>query len=386
MSIYRTLLEEDEINVIDNKDNDGYEEVKDLMDVIDDGEVNIQEVEDAADAEFGPDDVDDIMDEFCLVIAESEMAWNTVLEGIGVRELNEAVRGINEEKIDMESIKSFFGGMKEKVAALYTKIMGVLKKYSEAAVSAIKFNITFTQKHREDIINGAKAGVSIQGYPYSGMSGAGKFFKAQPFLKTKAFKIASSDAVDSVIYNGNDKVADIQTIIGALTGGKVNASKKEYKSEMIAYLRGNDHKVAIKASGKDLIAVLEDKKGMLKAIQDVNDSAKSEYKSMIKALHKLEKVYEKRGKKIGNEKSKNYDLRGATAAGEGKANAAYLANSMKDLLNVSTIAKGAILKMVKEQAHQARKLANACVKASKKGSKGIEESFEYGYLSDLNLI
>ena len=135
MAIYRALLEEDEINVIDNNDNDGYEEVKDLMDVIDDGEINMQEVEDAADAEFGPDDVDDIMDEFCVVIAESEMAWNTVLEGIGIRELNEAVHGINEEKINLDSVKSFFSGLKEKVTALFSRLMETLKKYASSFAS-----------------------------------------------------------------------------------------------------------------------------------------------------------------------------------------------------------------------------------------------------------
>jgi len=407
MSIYRTLLEEDEINVIDNEDNDGFEEVKDLMEVIDDGEINMQEVEDAADAEFGPDeDVEDIMDEFCLLIAESESAWNLVLEGIGIRELNEAVQGINEEKIDMESVKSFFGGLKEKVVNLYNKVIGTIKKYAESAMAAVKFNLDFVAKNREAIIDGAKSGVSVQGYPYSGMKGAAKYFNANPLTKTKAYKLAmgGDEALNSARYDQQDRVADLQKVISALTGGKVAASSRSYKKEMVAYLRGGTEKVAVKASGKDIIAVLEDKEGMIKAINDAQNSAKEECKEVVKALHKLEKSYAKAAgreknstiDRIGTGAMKSYGIKtkgerkyasaDAAAADSKKNRAAVIAQGLNNVLSVSTIAKGTILKMVKEQAQQARKLANACIKASKKGSKGIEESFEYGYLSDLNLI
>ena len=60
---YHSLLE-DSINDLD-KNNDGAAEMKELQDVVaDDNDINTQEIEDAQDAEFGPDDsVKDIMDE-----------------------------------------------------------------------------------------------------------------------------------------------------------------------------------------------------------------------------------------------------------------------------------------------------------------------------------
>ena len=316
------------------------------------------------------------------------MAWNTILESIGVRELNEAVQGINEEKIDMESVKSFFGGLKEKVTALFSKLIATLQKYANSASAAIKFNTTFTQKHREDIINGAKAGVSIPGYSYAGMASASKYFNAKPLLKSNAYKLAmgGDEAILNSRYEAQDATADMQKIIGTLTNGKVDVTKREYKAEMVDYLRGSDHKVDIKASGKDLIAILEDKKGMMKAVKDAQDSTKEEFKAVVKALHRLEKAYGKRYTKNAMYSNRKFETKKAVDSSAGYNRAVYLAKVLDRMLKVSAIAKGTILKMVKEQAHQARKLANACVKAAKKSDKGIDESFEYGYLSDLNLI
>ena len=378
MSLYRTLLEDDTINALDN-DNDGYEEARDLMDVIDDEEINAQEIEDAQEAEFGPDDIDDIMDETAMIIAESEMAWNAIMESIGIRELNEAVNGINEAESDAKSAKEFFNGAKANAGELFGKLMNTTRKWKDTALAALNFNAKFLAKHREDIIEGSKAGGSISGYPYTGMNAAVKFINNNGLAATKAYKIAMGGSTAGVSYTSADRVADMNKVISKLAGGQ-DMSHGEFKKAMLATIRGGSSPTDISMKGSDVVAILSDKDSLSNAVDSMSNQTKAEFKSLAKAIAKLERSYGKAARGAD-------DKYGKASNKDSKATAVTVQKALKDCTNLSAMARSVVMKCITERARQARKLANIYIKNAKgKGKGAIKESFEYGYLSDLDLI
>ena len=365
MSFYRTLLEGD-VNVLDN-DNDGSEMAKKLMKEIDDQEINIDEVESAADAEFEPGEgVDDIMDEMYMAIAEAEMDWNAMMQEAGLMELSEAARGIVTEG-KMDSVKDFFNKTKEKIKEFFNKVWQVIQRWASNLTAVVATNKKLASKYADKIKSGYEKYKSdssidrIEGYTFSGVEEAFNKFKAKAEVK---------------YAEGEDGGREILRSLRKEYAGSEDSS--DFRSNMMEKLRGSKDTVKLSISGEEVIKMLKEDEVTKKKVREAMNQSKKEFKSAIKKVDELQKKAEKAaGSKDAAEKA------------EGKANYAKYtvqATNIREQLKILQIVRSCLLSAIGAKAKQARKVANAYIRlGNKEKYKGFQNE-SYGFLSGLNLI
>lgn len=400
MAIYRAMLE-DSINDLDTN-NDGAKETKELMDVIDKQEINTQEVEDAQDAEFGPDDVDDILDETVMAIAESYTGYYAILESLAVAELQEAARsnergevrgGRVSEEFDKKTKKGVVSAMKQRLTALCTRILASINKL----LTALKRLFTdqkalYAEKYGPRILKGGKkAGVlEVKGYPYDGLDKALKNFNKNMVTSSTVYKKVNAGKSIS----DSDITGDYSRIFGGIMDVGNADSPRKYKGALVKALRGADKPAKVKMSAEDVLKVLKASKQDIKTVQGVAKLIKEEFKSAIKALDSWAARAER-----GNARGEGDERGGST----GISNSA-VATAMNRYIDFVAAARAAIIKCVAERARQANHLGNKYWRkglgkdaSNERGGRtndaraemresAIENSFKYGYLSNLNLI
>lgn len=371
MGIYRTLLE-DNVNILDS-DNDGSKEMKELMGEIDNAEINASEVENAAEAEFGDgESVSDIMDESYMIIAESEMAWNEVMQAIGIREADYARRGV-EVIYEAPDIKGFFKKAKDKIVETFKKIWEVIQRWAKNVMATVTLNKKFAEKYAtqiaegEKIYNRDKSIKRIDGYSFAGLDAGIKMFTVE-FVSEKAF--------NDVNKNDDKEVttADAKEIVNALRKKMSGSSGQgDFRDNVLKMLRGSDDKGKTHMTASEVIDILTDKDNARKTVKDAATQMKKEMKAALRELESTEKA--------------------AKQDKDGKAmTAAAIAISLtKQLIAVSSIFRSALLSCISQRKRQARKFGNLYVRISNKNDKkgfhkGYKESSEYGFLGSLNLV
>lgn len=367
MGIYRTLLE-DEVTYLDDH-NDGAASMEELMDAVDNQEINVDEVENAQSAEFDETkDADEIMEEATMALAESEMAWNMMMEDFAIAEASRANSGVLTESMD--DIKNWFKNAIEKVKEFFKKVWQVIQRWASNITSMILTDKKFVEKNRAKIEAGykvIKADKSKweEGYPFSGLDDAIKEitnYESDPRYKTISVILDHLDDENFANKYGNDayKIAD--------------DSEYREKDKMKKEIYGESKEMVMEA--KDVIAILSDKGDTKKAIKKAADGAKKSFNKWLKALKNAEK-------KVSNKKSEDYN---GTAANTYKT--IISANTaVKKLQTEAQNARNLILAAIKKRKHQARVFGNLYVRAANKDKyKGFQNESGYGYLSGLNLI
>lgn len=397
MAIYRAMLE-DSINDLDTN-NDGAKETKELMDVIDKQEINAQEVEDAQDAEFGPDDVDDILDETVIAIAESYTGYYAIIESLAIAELHEAARsnergevrgGRVSEEFDKNTKKGVISAMKQRLAALCTRIISSINKLLTALKRVFFDNhALYAELAGKKILKGGSRGMlEVKGYPYDGLDKALKGFNKDMVTSSVVYKKVNSGKAVS----DSDIAGDYSRIFGGIMDVGNAESPRTYKKALIQALRGADKPVMVKMSAEDVLKILKNSKADYQLISNTAKLIKSEFKSAIKAI---DSWASRGGEARGN--AREGDARG----GESGLSANAVAKAMNRYIDFVAAARAAIVKASADRARQARKLAHKYWRAglgkdvdvrgreargAEMRESAIENSFKYGYLSNLNLI
>lgn len=380
MAIYRSLIE-DSINDLDTN-NDGYKETKELMDQIEGNDINRQEIDDAQDADFGPDDIDDIMDEACMAIAESQAVYYETMQALALDELMEAargnVRGEVSEEFDKQTKKKANSALKNKFASLLSRILSSIRKFINKLNDIVKRDKAFIAKNEAKIVAGAKAigVVSIKGYSYAGLDPTIKKLSKDNVTSSKIYKAATSGRGMSQ----SDVTADFNRIVNGMAGADVDGSIKAYNQALKNTIRGSAEPVEVQISAADAIKILKDYNNSVAVAKKMADEAKVECKSAMMCIDKVDA------------RGRGGSARGAEG-GDGN-----LHKALSYYINFLTLARSAVLDGLHGQKNQARKAANMYARAAKsadargregravRGESAIEDSFKYGYLSNLNLI
>lgn len=366
MGIYRTLLE-DEVTYLDDN-NDGAASMEELMDAVDNQEINVDEVENAQSAEFDETkDADEIMEEATMALAESEMAWNMMMEDFAIAEASRANSGVLTESMD--DIKNWFKNAIEKVKEFFKKVWQVIQRWASNITSMIMTDKKFVEKNRAKIEAGykvIKADKSKwkEGYPFSGLDEAVK--KITNYESDDNYKTMSDimNRLDDAIFTSRSSA------INNLADEKKYSEKEDMKKNIY----GESKEMVMDA--KDVIAILSDKGDTKKVIKKAADGAKKSFNKWLKALKNAEKkVSTKKSDEYDNDTSERYKL--IISAN----------NAIKRMQTEAQNCRNLVLGAIKKQKHQARAFGNLYVRAANKDKyKGFQNESGYGYLSGLNLI
>ncbi len=390
MSFYRAILEE-EMTVLDN-DNDSSAQVDELMDEIDDQDANAEEQEEAAEAAFGPDDnVDNIIEESYIAIAESTAAWNQIMHSIGMRELNEAARG---REVMTEGVKEWFKEAKDKIVAFFKKIWSVIQRWMGNMSAHFRTNKSFIAKYSAEIRKG-------YGIFKSGNADLKKDVTGYEFGKTTrdAWVKKVTDRSDKFFTNAANAIkSNISNDIDMSISSPIHSDKfkinfdngdTDLRSFVTDALRGNGgDKTDLNMTGDSVIEIIKGYTADKKETKKLLEATKKDMKAALRILDTLEKKADSQYKsdKDAEESVKSGNSAKRTSA-QKTASVAY--TNMRQAISDAQIVRSCILASMAQEMRQARRIGNLYVRlANRDKNKGFRESAntEYGYLGSLNLI
>lgn len=395
MSFYRSILEDSDVAVLDNNNSP---EIEAIEDIVADSDANEFEQDEAKAAEFGTGygegEVEDIVDEMCIAIAESDMNFNKITQAIGIYELNETASGRTVIYESWEDIKSFFKKIKDWVVNFFKKVWQVINRYAHNVAAAFHTNKGFWKKYGSQVSSGYSkyedGRYKLKMYPYTNLQ---KFIDkgfwtdesknpAYSEIKKKidVVKTWKETGTGSVITT--DQVDDIlKNYRSALCGESCEAD--ELRDKMNTYIRGAEDKESGKMDPKDIKAALESNT-VLKTTKKAMDEAKKSYKKVIGQLNDLEKSVSRKLEK------KDIDDNGRKAINEELGNLYRLSDLFKGMLNATQVARAVVLGNIRGWIAQARVYGMAYVAADNKSKskyKGFQsESAGYGFLSNIDLV
>ena len=390
MGIYRTLLEEEVPHLDDNNNPD--EQIKELIDTVEDQDANAAEQDAAQDAAYGPDcGVDDIMDESAYAIYEFEAGHAQIMQAIGMHELHEA--GVGREFIfEAADIKGFFKSIKDKIVAFFKKVWSVLQRWAGNLTAVFHSNKKFAEKYASqmrsgyNICNGGKySGKKLKGYKFPNLdkviseAKAGKDGKISDDAKKDIDELKSKlDHVGKFTkYESQISAEDVEKVLNAARGdvcGEESVSSSEFSSKLKKYTYGSDEPTEFWMPVDDVVKILTGKKDDVKAVNDYMKNAKKQSKEAIDLINNLEKAV-----------SKLEDGQFRTGA---MADCSRATTMIRGALTIVQTWRSATLSGINARARQARRYGMAYVAASNKDKhKGFQkESAEYGFLGSLGLV
>lgn len=359
--MFRSFLEED------NNTVDGYDQMEDLMNEIDDNDANEEEQTSAANAEYNEDD-EDPLEEMTMLIAESQADFNDILQSIGIRELNESTEGVDSNTTEKRSASTMFSSIKKNIANFASTAIVKINKTKNVMIDIAMKNRAYAIKFKDEIMAGAP-NVKIEGYPYSGMRGNIVNATANRITKTKAYKLAQSGSLVGANYDDSMASSDNSTILNTVGLSEIPSKMHSAKGAIVAHLRGASAKTSISMSGSALYKALTNVEDVKKINKDIVNAFKADSKTTIKAITKLESEYRKAGKKDESYRS-------------AKATASRLASVLKKYNSLLALVRSAYQKCYRERLAQYRKLANAAigsthVRKKKSSEDSMDESFDF---------
>ena len=384
MGIYRTLLEEEVPHLDDNNNPD--DQIKELMDVIEDHDANEAEQKAAQDAAFGPDcGVDDIMDESAMAIYEFECGHAAIMQAIGVHELQEAAAG-RDFIMEAADVKGFFKSIKDKITAFFKKVWQVLQRWAGNIGAAFTSNKKFVEKYGKLMEEGYskfdKDKSKLKNYSFAGVDRAIDISNKQEIVDIIKFcKETLVDPIKDAVSSKNGSISEdltAENLEGELDGyrggfcGQNNTSAADFPAALKKHLYGEEKDEPMKVA--DVKAYLSGRKDDRKTVNTFLSNSKTQYKKTMEAFSSAEAAVNKM--EAGPERNKliSYCTRVS----------AYV----RGLLTMTQTFRNATCSAINARARQARRYGMAYVAAANKSKhKGFQkESTEYGFLGSLGLV
>lgn len=399
MSLYRTILEEDqEIPILDD---DNSPEIKEIEDVVADQDANAFEQDEAQEAEFGTGmggpGPEDALDEMCMAIAECQMADNEIMMSIGIMEASKLGRTgqIIYEAVD---VKGFFKKIKDWVVKFFKKVWQVLQRYFQNISATFRTNKSFLTKFKKQIIDGEKLyDGDLKGYKYPNFSpdsakgnGDNVGMKAlDGEYSTKAADLKTMSGKGKTAQTADEVETYLNNLRGRMLGSNGAIEAGDFREKCMNYFHNgsadnDDGKEEWKMPAGDVIAWLEAKaKTSIKKAKTALDKSKTECKNEIKKIGNLEKS-------LSNKTYKGDDNAENTGDAEKLKIVQNYKTVMQGTLAATQVYRACLLTACRQAMIQARIYGNAYVYAANKKNpkyKGFQdESAGYGYLSSVSLV
>ena len=318
----------------------------------------------------GQDLHEDPVAECMIAIYESEHNWNQIMQDIGQREVLEAARG-REMVMEAVDVKGFIASAKAFFVKMWKKITAIVKNWIDNATAAFRTNKSFEAKYGKNLSAGMDAyfadskNKGFEGYKFNGSMGAvAEFMKS--YQKAQG-KVDSINKIAQAVANGNYDTraiegdsADVfrgELIAGRGNGAEIDAGsfrkalKDHYFGDKVTLGKGDINVDRIKA----VLRGDDDIKGVKKAYAEM----KKDFDNTLKALSQLEKAVLKSG-----EKGSYGDDRSAAMSAVTKA-----IGTEKDKKHATDMAFTTMLKALRAEKAQSRKIANAFIFALNKGAR-----------------
>lgn len=385
MGIYRTLLEEEVPHITDNNDTD--EQMKELIDVVEDQDANEAEQDRAQEAEFAEPgtQADELLGESWMAIYEFETGTNEIMQAIGVHELAEASSG-REFLMEAPDIKGFFKSVKDKVVAFFKKVWQVIQRWAGNLRAVFTTNKKFGEKYGSAMATGLerlkKDKKELKGYSFDGL---GTGFASKVTTKGKDAVGAISNAINVDAIKNSDRSAEfyddlLNVLRGKLCGQPGGVSAGDYSKKLHDHLFGGPEPTKMWMDPKTIGDILADKKDDMKAVNEFMKESKTQMKKCIEELNKAER---EASKAESNETDSMKEKRMATQTQLTRA-----VGSMRQILTATQIWRSHVLQAIRARAVQARRYGMAYVAAAgREKHKGFQkESTEYGFLGSLGLV
>ena len=393
MGIYRTLLEEEVPHLDDNNNPD--EQIKELIDTVEDQDANAAEQDRAQEAEFAEPgtQADELLGESWMAIYEMESGMNTIMQAIGIHELSEAASG-REFLMEAPDIKGFFKSIKDKVVAFFKKVWSVLQRWAGNIAAMFTTNKKFVEKYGATmetgfkIISSDRNAKSMSGYDFGGStSDLDDFINSIDATSLKA-TMEGVEAIANIVdgkYSDTEFTAEqaenmINSVRGLLCGKPgTQVTAGEFSDTLKKNIYGekkDDYLMPV----AEVKAILSGKKDIKKGINKFMKECKTQMKKVLDSLKKAEA---KLGKPVKDEGDEGANTRVANQAKVTRA-----INVMRQSLSATQIWRSAILGGINAWARQARRYGMAYVAAANRDKhKGFrKESTEYGFLGNLGLV
>lgn len=336
---------------------------------------------------------DSYLEATSMIIAESELNYNTIMESVGISELL-SLQATGDDVLyeSADNVKAFFNRIKEFFEKMIKKLKGIYEHFIALLDSYVKNDKKFVEKYKKKLENPKNLNkIEIKGFTYTIEDDV--LNTASNNLKAKL----SSDYVGEkdVVSNGALTVSDVEAIAkklenkteiaDELRAASIKSSDKklnqsEFKKELFKKFRGSK-------SEKEDITV---DSSLLSKSFDYITTADSDKKIAKKALITLEDDI----KKTLNE------LKAAERAVKSEKSSEETSLKMRvikeriDLLKIEKATlqtiNGCLLQAIKDRSRQAKKICVAAVGAQSKKedeNSSTNESYGFGnFLNGVNLI
>lgn len=343
------------------------------------------------------------VEECMIAMAECEHNWNAIMQAIGTREIQEASRG-REMVMEAVDIKGFFNRAKEFFVKMFKKITAIVKNWLENASATFRTNKSFADKYGSKLADGQKAynaksnSKAFKGYTFR-KNGQDLRKAANEFVSKQqehnSTVTAAANKLTSDLESGNsayskinrfaqDNNLDVDAFRAKMCGrssGTVSAS--DYSDALKEAFFGSKEKVTLtEIKPDDLITVLKGSEFDIKAIKKAYATMKKGFDDILKALKKLENA-------VNKSQDKGHYTENRSSA---MKNVTYFITKVKEMKSAGTMSLSMMMKAIKAEKAQARKIANAYIYALNasdrkdtidKLDKGIKES---GFLAGVELI
>lgn len=404
MSFYLNMLREEEelmgntgfdADAVATPDDKYAVELKDVAQAVED--LNDARAEESSQDELDGQDLnEDPVAECMIVMYESEHNWNAIMQAIAVKELNEASRG-REMVMEAVDIKGFIDKAKQFFVKMFKKITGIVKNWISNASAVFRTNKSFVQKYGKDLPAGKAAyekaanSKQFKGYKFGDTSNVQDFIAAQKQVNANTQKVVSE--LTRQINSGAESFNAVSSLKADVDGFRSNlcgnrngsVSADEFRKKLKAAYFGSEEKVTLNGKyieAKYLVDVLSKDNSDIKNVKSAYKAVEDGFRATLKALNDLEKALKGSGEKgsYGSERSAAM-----------MATTSYI-TAQKEMKNASSLSLTTMLKAIRSEKAQARRIANAYMFALNKGKRkgsGEEEKkgvSEGGFLSSVELI
>lgn len=387
MGIYRALIEEEIPHLDDNNNPD--EQLKELMDVVEDQDANQAEQDRAQEAEYAEPgtQADELLGESWMAIYEFEAANAMLMQAIGMHELNEAACG-RDVLWEAPDIKGFFKTVKDKVVTFFKKVWSVIQRWAGNLAAVFTSNKKFVEKYGSvmetghKILSADKSRKDMKGYSFNGMkSGTDNITRKSDDASNDIKALFGSDFLEGK-GGTNVSAEEVDEMVNKVRGGFCNKSSvtaADFHKELKDYLYGESEPKDMLMDVAAVKDALSDKKNDRKAVTDFMKESKTQMKKTLDVLNKAEKSF---GKDVKDETGA-----AKTTRLQNQTQYTRAISGMRQILSATQIWRSTMLGAINARARQARRYGMAYVMAANKDKhKGFKESTEYGFLGRLNLV
>jgi len=309
-------------------------------------------------------------------LAESEHAWNQIMEGVAIEELAVLESTGQEMVYEAANKESFFAKIINWFKEKWSAIAGLFRKALAWIDSKIKDDKKFVEKYGVAITAGyaniPADGIKIDGYKYENLidgidyKSAMKTYDKYANIDGNYVAIlsgqisdsgrgASKEYIQAQKENREENLNKIRaTVIGMASGSEIKAS--DFAAEVKKYLCGT----AVSAFKKGEFAPADIIKE-LKEAKDTKNTLKKNYADlkafMDGAIKKVEEA-----KKAVSKASKDSKNANATADGERMAMANVVITLLKDVSSIYSTANGVQISCFTKYVNQTKAIAYQLVK------------------------